>query len=178
MQNYILYSLITHLKEGKQCRHRIKKKERTNTWAPTSCSKAEFTGRRSMSVLIVVWSKGHALRWSLLRHILQTVCPQPKLMGFRIVSSKVCVQIGQERKSVHCGACTGIASGVNWQDKNLKRRFHWNQNLREKKKKVCLLLNIFCKYRQSAHSVKHNLKENKNRKWAFSTGTGIWNLLC
>lgn len=85
-----------------------------------------------MSVLIVVWSKGHALRWSLLRHILQTVWPQPKLMGFRIVSSKVCVQIGQERKSVHCGACTGIASEVNQQDKNLKHRFHWNQNFAKK----------------------------------------------
>lgn len=132
---HILYSgifLLLSFWRTTQKEIKKKKKKSTATWAPTSCSKAEFTGRSSMSVLIVVWSKGHAFRWSLLRHILQTVWPQPKLMGFRIVSSKVCVQIGQERKSVHCGACTGIASGVNWQDKNLKHRFHWNQNLWKK----------------------------------------------
>lgn len=61
-----------------------------------------------MSVLMAVWSNGQALRCSLFRHILQTVCPQPRLMGRRTVSSNVCVQIGHSRNSVHCGACTGM----------------------------------------------------------------------
>lgn len=78
------------------------------TWPPTSCNRAVLTGSCSMSVLMAVWSKGQALRCNLFRHILQTVCPQPKLMGRRTVSSNVCVQIGHSRNSVHCGACTGM----------------------------------------------------------------------
>lgn len=78
------------------------------TWPPTSCRRAVLTGSCSMSVLMAVWSNGQALRCSLFRHILQTVCPQPRLMGRRTVSSNVCVQIGHSRNSVHCGACTGM----------------------------------------------------------------------
>ncbi len=78
------------------------------TWPPTSCNRAVLTGSCSMSVLMAVWSKGQAFRCNLFRHILQTVCPQPKLMGRRTVSSNVCVQIGHSRNSVHCGACTGM----------------------------------------------------------------------
>lgn len=78
------------------------------TCPPTSCNSAVLTGSCSMSVLMAVWSKGQALRCNLFRHILQTVCPQPKLMGRRTVSSKVWVQIGHSRNSVHCGACTGM----------------------------------------------------------------------
>lgn len=78
------------------------------TCPPTSCNRAVLTGSCSMSVLMAVWSKGQALRCSLFRHILQTVCPQPRLMGRRTVSSNICVQIGHSRNSVHCGACTGM----------------------------------------------------------------------
>lgn len=78
------------------------------TCPPTSCNRAVLTGSCSMSVLMAVWSNGQALRCSLFRHILQTVCPQPRLMGRRIVSSNVWVQIGHSRNSVHCGACTGM----------------------------------------------------------------------
>lgn len=89
------------------------------TWPPTSCNRAVLTGNCSISVLMAVWSKGQALRCNLFRHILQTVCPQPKLMGRRTVSSNVCVQIGHSRNSVHCGACTGMV--ICWWDGCVKR---------------------------------------------------------
>ena len=100
-----------------------------------------------MSVLIVVWSNGQALRWSLFRHILQTVWPQPKLMGFLIVSSKVWVQIGQERKSVHCGACTGIVLELQFTHTHTKSKAKIPLESKSLKK-FFFFFNIFCKYSQ------------------------------
>lgn len=57
------------------------------TWAPTSCSRAQLTGSRSMSVLMGVWSKGQALRCSLRRQVLHTVWEQPRLMGWWLLLS-------------------------------------------------------------------------------------------
>lgn len=59
----------------------------SHTWAPTSWRSAKFTGSTSMSVLMAVWSNGHALRWSLFRQVLHTVWEQPKLMGLCTFSS-------------------------------------------------------------------------------------------
>lgn len=57
------------------------------TWAPTNWRSAKLTGSTSMSVLMAVWSKGQAFRWSLFKQVLQTVCEQPKLMGLCTFSS-------------------------------------------------------------------------------------------
>lgn len=105
------YDIIACRYLEKECRWN-EQTNGTQTCAPTSCSSAELTGSCSMSVLIAVWSKGQALRCSLFRHILQTVWPQPRLMGRRTVSSNVCVQMGHSRNSVHCGAWTGIVTGT------------------------------------------------------------------
>lgn len=107
---HLLIRLIWHVpsRAKSQKTHTISQQGSSLTCPPTSCNRAVLTGSCSMSVLMAVWSNGQALRCSLFRHILQTVCPQPRLMGRRTVSSNVCVQIGHSRNSVHCGACTGM----------------------------------------------------------------------
>lgn len=54
------------------------------------------------------WSKGQTFRWRFARQVLQTECPQPRLMGKRVLSSNPFSQTGQIKKSVHWGVWIGI----------------------------------------------------------------------
>ena len=69
----------------------------------TSWSRAALTGSDSKSVLIGVWSKGHFFWCSFIKHCLQAVWPQPNDIGVLTASLNSLKQMGQDKKSVHCG---------------------------------------------------------------------------
>lgn len=56
----------------------------------------------------ITWSKGHCLRCRFAKQVRHIVWPHPSDIGPRMATSKSLQHTGQERNSVHCGACIGI----------------------------------------------------------------------
>jgi hypothetical protein len=73
-----------------------------------SRTSAVLTGSWERGRWMVLWSKGQTALCRLARHVLQTECPHPRLVGSLVLRSNPFSQTGQLRYSVHWGACTGI----------------------------------------------------------------------